>query len=299
MNCTACGKELGFWTKVGVKSETGICKGCHEQAVTRLGVLARSASNAPNWTHQYAQGWLTQFQEIARKYNIPASEALPLWYTLLNNILELVETRDEIPHSDLTFVAALAEKYSIDQSSPDQIKNAIFRIGTRETIQNWERGEAPTVQCRGVALQNGEVCRWEESALLRIQRVQRHYEGAYGSVSVPLGIVKGMRVRVGGFKGYPVDETTLEDGGAGALHITNQRICFVGSQHSVAIPFKKMISLQGFETGFRIETSNEKKPGIFIVRNPELSLHLVNLASSGQAEEQVPRKRRQKLLSIP
>jgi hypothetical protein len=41
-----------------------------------------------------------------------------------------------------------------------------------------------------------------------------------------------------------------------------------------------MISIQGFETGFTIQITNENKPGIFIVRNPELTAQLVTLAST-------------------
>ncbi len=92
-----------------------------------------------------------------------------------------------------------------------------------------------------------------------------------------------------------MDKTILESGGAGVIHLTNQRVCFVGSEHSIAIPYKKMISIQGFETGFTIQTTNEKKPGIFIVRHPELIVQLVNLASSGKGEDEPPKRRRQKL----
>jgi hypothetical protein len=58
-------------------------------------------------------------------------------------------------------------------------------------------------------------------------------------VSVPLHIIRGARVRVGGFKGVPIDKTVHEDGGTGILHIANQRVCFTGLLQSVAIPYKK------------------------------------------------------------
>jgi hypothetical protein len=53
--------------------------------------------------------------------------------------------------------------------------------------------------------------------------------------------------------------------------------------------------IQGFETGFTIQTTNEKKPGIFIVRHPEPTAQLVTLASTGVGEDEPPKKRRQKL----
>lgn len=58
-----------------------------------------------------------------------------------------------------------------------------------------------------------------------------------------------------------------------------------------------MISVGGFDRGFTIHTSNEKKPGIFIVRNPELTTHLVNLESNTANEEAPPAKRKTRKLA--
>jgi hypothetical protein len=295
MTCGVCGGELGLWAKLSGHSGSGVCKACHEQGRHRIETLAQSAGIAQNLSQQFARGWLTQFDEIVRKFSIPNDEASPLRFTLLNNIFKQIESKDEIPESDLSFVVDLAKQYSLTRSSPDEIKDTIFRIGTRETIDKWQRGEIPTANCNGIVLQKNEHCHWEEGAGLRIQRVKRHYEGRSASVSFPIHVIKGVRIRVGGFKGYPVDETILEGGGTGVIHITNQRVCFLGVEHSIAISYKKMISLQGFETGFTIQTTNEKKPGIFIVRHPELTVQLVSLAARGVGEDEPPKKRHPKL----
>ena len=100
-------------------------------------------SQRANWNQQFAEGWLTQFDEIVRKFGVPNPEASPLRFLLLNNIMGLVESKPEIPDSDLKFVLELARKYSITQTSPDEIKDTILRVGTREAIQNWERGKLP------------------------------------------------------------------------------------------------------------------------------------------------------------
>jgi len=295
MTCGVCGHELGLWAKLSGHSGSSVCKACHEQGRHRIETLAQSVGAAQNWSQQFAIGWLSQFEEIVKKFYISTDEASPLRFILLNNIFKLVEAKNEIPDSDLKFVLDLAKTYSLTQSSPEEIKDTIFRIGMREAIEKWHRGEAPTANCNGIVLQKKEACHWEEGAGLRIRRVQRHYEGRSASVSFPVPTVKGVRIRLGGFKGYPVDETIFENGGGGVLHITNQRVCFVGSQHSIAIPYKKMISVQGFETGFTVQTTNEKKLGIFIVRHPELTAQLVILASTGVGEDEPPKKRGQKL----
>ena len=49
-----------------------------------------------------------------------------------------------------------------------------------------------------------------------------------------------------------------------------------------------MISVGGFENGFIVQTSNEKKPGIFIVRHPELTTRLLSLAATPTEDEPGP-----------
>jgi len=65
------------------------------------------------------------------------------------------------------------------------------------------------------------------------------------------------------------------------------------------IPYKKLISVGGFEGGFIIQTSNEKKPGIFVVRHPELTTHLLALASNPPREADQPNKHSKKVLPTP
>jgi hypothetical protein len=112
-------------------------------------------------------------------------------------------------------------------------------------------------------------------------------------VSVPVG--HGVRVRIGAFRAVPIDKTIYESGGDGSLHIANQRVCWTGQEQSIAIPYKKVISLAGFDEGFDVHTSNVKKPGIFLVPHPELTVQLVSLASAPNDSEPVAIPRRRKL----
>jgi hypothetical protein len=285
MKCSVCGKALGFWTKIGGRPEVTVCKECQTQGLSHLRTLAVAVGAAQVWKQQFALGWLSEFDEAVRKFQVSDIEASPLWFTLLSNIFKLVETQIEVCDSDLNFLADLVQKYRLTQSTPE-IREAIVRIALRQAIQSWERGDIPRRECSGLILQKGEICHWEEPVGLHVQGTNREYVGSFASVSVPLG--RGLRVRVGGFKGHPIDTTVYQDGGTGLFHITNQRVCFAGQLGSVSIPYKKMINLQGFQDGFIIQTSNDKKPGIFTVAHPELTAQLVTLASSAQEEDGLP-----------
>jgi hypothetical protein len=292
--CTVCGNEIGLWTKL-THSDTQVCKNCHEQGQKQLQVLVSSVNATQSFKKEFAERWLNQFGDTVRKYKIPEDEARPLRLSLLNGIFRQVEAQDEMVESDLKFLAEVGQTYALGRTSSPELQDTIFRVGMREIIQSWERGEVPTRQCSSLVLQKGEICHWEEGAGLRVQKTKHEYVGGYSSVSVP--IVRGVRFKVGGFRGHPVDHTFFEDGGIGVLHITNQRVCFTGQQHSVAILYKKMISVGGFEGGFIVQTSNEKKPGIFIVRHPEFTTQFLTLASNPAEEKKTPPKRKQRLPS--
>jgi hypothetical protein len=290
--CAVCGDQLGLWTKL-THSDALVCKKCHEQGRNQLQVLVNSANATQTFKKEFAERWLNQFGDTVRKYKIPEDEARPLRQGLLNGIFRQVEAQNDMIETDLKFLADIGQTYALGQTASPELRDTIFRVGMREIIQSWERGEPPTRQCGGLILQKGEVCHWEEGAGLRVQKTKHEYVGGYSSVSVP--IVRGVRFKVGGFRGHPVDHTILEDGGTGVLHITNQRVCFTGQLKSVAIPYKKMISVGGFEGGFIVQTSNEKKPGIFVVRHPEFTTQFLTLASNPADVEKAPPKRKQKL----
>jgi hypothetical protein len=252
--------------------------------------LLRSVGVAQSFKAEYADGWFAKFEETVQKYHLPGPEVRPLRLSLLNSIFTLVEGEDEMVDADLRYLADLGLRYDIKNNITPELLDTVFRMDMKGKIQCWRHGDIPHTECAGLVLQKGEVCHCEEPAGLRIQRTQRQYVGGYSSVSVPVPLVRGVRFRVGGFKGHPIDHTVLEDGGTGVLHITNQRVCFTGQQRSVAIPYKKMISVGGFDDGFIVQTSNEKRPGIFVVRHPELTTQILALASQ-PAEVENPTKR--------
>lgn len=287
MKCIVCGQEIGFWTKL-THNKPEVCKGCHEQGSHQLQVLTQAVGAAAKFEVQYAQRWAGQFEETIKKYRMAPTEVVRFRMALLESLFKLVEGEEVMAETDLQFLADLSQKFDIQHSSTPELKDAFLRVGMREFIQEWEKGIPPTQQCHGLVLQKGEVCHWEELAGLRIRKTQREYVGRSSSVSIPLG--HGVRYRVGGFKGHPIDHTVHEDAGNGILHITNQRVCFNGI-HTVAIAFKKMVSVNGFEGGFILQTSNEKKPGIFLVRHPELTTQMLLLASNPPEEAPKPRKR--------
>ena len=296
MKCAVCGKDVGFWAKLG--NHTQVCKACTEQGQNRLNVLATSVGWVTNWHQEHAERWLAQYDEIVHKYQVPTTEALQARNGILNGIFKLVESQDLMTDADLEYLVGLGQRYGIAQSGTPDLRDTGLRIALRQAIQAWDGGKPPERECTALVLAKGEVCHWEEPAGLLIQRTRREYVGGYASVSIPLHIVRGARARVGGFKGVPIDKTVLEDGGRGVLHVTNQRVCFTGLNQAVAIPFNKIVSLAGFDEGFEVHTGNEKKPGIFLVPHPELTTELLKRATTSRGDDDSRPKRRRRVPAL-
>jgi Domain of unknown function (DUF4428) len=293
--CAVCNQEIGLWAKL-THSDLQVCKNCHQQGQRQLSVLVNSVNATQSFKKEFAERWLNQFGDTVRRYKIPEDEARPLRESLLSGIFRQVETQEEMVEADLKFLADVGQTYSLGQTKSPELQDTIFRVGMREIIQSWERGEVPTRQCGGLVLQRDEICHWEEGAGLLVQKIKHQCVGGQSSVS--FRVVKGVRLKVGGFRGRRLDETVLESGGTGVLHITSHRVCFTGQQQAVSIPYKQMIGVIGYEGRFVVQTSNEKKPGIFIVRHPEFTTQFLTLASNPPAEEEkAPRKRKQRLPS--
>jgi hypothetical protein len=289
MVCRVCGKDLGFWAKLGSHSQ--ICERCTEQGQNQLKVLATSIGGETNWNQQHAERWLSTYDETVRKYQVPPADATRIKYEILNSLFKLAELQPQLADADLKFLIALGQRYCVTRSGSPELQDTILRIDLRQAIRSWDEGEPPKTECTALVLAGGEVCHWEEPAVLLLQRVQREYVGMYGSVRMG-------RVRVGGFKSVPIDKTLREDGGRGLLHITNQRVCFTGTSQALAIPFAKIVSLAGFSDGFEVHTGNEKKPGIFLVPHPELTIGLLKRASSSIGEDESRPRRRKKASSL-
>jgi hypothetical protein len=287
MHCVTCGNEIGLWTKL-THTKQEVCRACHEQGTKQLQVLVQSVAATSKLNVQYAERWTGQFEEAVQKYRLPNIEVSDLRVSFLNNMFKVIEAQDVMSDAELQFLANLTRKYDMRQCATPELRDTILRVGMRELLQSWERGNPPNQICNGLVLQKAEICHWEEAAQLRIRKTQREYVGRSSSVSIPLG--HGIRYRVGGFKGHPIDHTVHEEAGGGVLHITNQRVCFNGL-HTIAIPYKKMVSVNGFEGGFIVQTSNEKRPGIFIVHHPELTTQILMMASKQSEEEIKPPKR--------
>lgn len=94
------------------------------------------------------------------------------------------------------------------------------------------------------------------------QKVRTHIEGASSGISVR--IAKGLYYRAGGFKGYPVQTTSLVSFGTGALAVTNKCIYFSSNNKTFRVKYDKIIAYHPYSDAIEIDMDGaHSKPQVF------------------------------------
>lgn len=94
------------------------------------------------------------------------------------------------------------------------------------------------------------------------QRTRTEYQG--GSQGVSIRITKGVYYRTGAFKGKRVEVEELKSLGTGIVALTSKHIYFGGRQTSFKVPYSKIVSLNTYSDGIRIQKDGVRsKPQFF------------------------------------
>jgi hypothetical protein len=102
-----------------------------------------------------------------------------------------------------------------------------------------------------VILGRGEKIIWSyQNVNLYQEKVTREYVGRTGGFS--FRIIKGVTYRTGGFKGHPVEKSSMELQGIGTLFVTNKHLIFHSQTKSIKVPYTKLIGISPYSDGIEI-----------------------------------------------
>jgi len=108
----------------------------------------------------------------------------------------------------------------------------------------------------------GEVVHLEVGAKLLKEVALREFRA--GSQGLSFQVAKGVRYRVGAIRGHMVTvgtEMKVQD--TGSLSVTSQRVAYLGSAKSSEILFTKLMGMEVFTDGIRLQASNRQNPLLF------------------------------------
>ena len=143
-------------------------------------------------------------------------------------------------------------------------------------------GRLPIEKSSPLILRSGEIARYSCRVALMKETAVREFRG--GSQGVSIRIAKGVNYRVGGVRGRSVVVgTTQTEQDTGDLVITDRRAVFIGGNRTLEFRYDRLIALEQFRDGIRMNVSNRQAASLFIFRSgsPTIAAALIShLAAS-------------------
>ena len=76
--------------------------------------------------------------------------------------------------------------------------------------------------------------------------------------------MKGVYYRTGGFKGTPVETTSMQKVGIGMVCLTTKNIYFSSPEKSFKIPYDKIISVNSYSNGIDLQKDGAREKPFFL-----------------------------------
>ena len=145
---------------------------------------------------------------------------------------------------------------------PAQYQNSeISKLGQVSILKSIQRGIVPhTNMTAPIILGRNESILWTYNGVsLYQEKITKEWVGRTGGFS--FRIIKGVYYRTGQMKGHPVEHSSMEFNGTGALYVTNKNLIFYSTSKSVKIPYNKIIGLTPYSDGIEVhkDGTNQKR----------------------------------------
>lgn len=157
-----------------------------------------------------------------------------------------------------------------------------FALFEELAIAEINDGRFPVLADPPIMVRKGEKVYASFNADLMKEVVIREFRGGSSGISVPLG--GGVRYRVGGMRGRSVvvgSELVAQD--SGLLVVTSTRSVFVGQKKTLEFRNDKLVGLEQFADGLRLNVSNRQTASLFTFppgQSPSIAAALISASSS-------------------
>jgi hypothetical protein len=250
--CERCGLSLGSLDRLLGRR---VCSSCQRQAVadykTELEMALRSATSTLELGPRLAPLRAALPTRTARELEIEAFRSY-LDHALKDDVLSAEE---EARLNDLMRALGIDEETFQREFADYTPRLLVARIND---------GRLPEVppERSNVILKKGEVVHVQAPATLLKETTIR--KASYSSFS--FRVVRGVYFRTGQMRTAPQVERTLLEVDSGTLSVTSQRVVFRGGRHGLEVPYKRLLSVDFYRDGLRLDVAGRSTPPFFRLR---------------------------------
>lgn len=259
--CNLCGKDAGWLRSVH--------KECTERYAAGTKLVDAIVIDAVR--HGFNRNAIEdKVSEFANVFRLDLDSLKPILLAAWDKAAEDAISDNLLTKNEETRLTDLAEFFGADIDSLSK-RPAYLKLVKAAVIRDLCEGKVPNrVEIEGqlpLALQKGEQIIWAFKGTQHYEgRTRTQYVG--GSQGVSIRVMKGVYYRVGGFRGEPVQTTSLVHVDTGFLVVTNKHLTFVGPQSSIRMKYEKIISYTPYSDGIGVcRDAVTAKPQIFVTND--------------------------------
>lgn len=197
-----------------------------------------------------------------------------VWSDSADTLLEdgLIDVNEE------RLLSSFKQSFGLSQDELNA-NGSYTRVAQAGVLRDLESGKLPArVSVAGalpINFQKGESLIWVfRDVKMYEDKTRREYVGT--SQGISFQVMKGVRYRVGSFKGHPVDTTERVLVDQGMLVVTNNNIYFSGTGKALRLPFAKIVAFYPYSEGVGVmKDGANAKAQVFVTGNGWFSYNLL------------------------
>jgi hypothetical protein len=199
---------------------------------------------------------------------------------ILGTAVRDVITDDILDEDEEAHLAALLDALDV---TTDALRQRDLELFEELVIARINGGRPPTLDQVPLLLKRGEVANavFAPVSLMK-ERAVRQYRGGSSGVSIPIGF--GVRYRTSSSRGRSVVVgTELVEEDRGQLTITSVRSVFVGARKTLEFRHDKLVGLEQFRDGLRLNVSNRQTASLLKMprtASPSIAAALISWQAS-------------------
>jgi len=256
--CKLCGKEVGWLRSTHKECAARYAGGTKLVESLVVGAIRNGIDQ---------QKIEDKVSDFANTFNLDLVEVTPILLAAWDKAAEDSLSDNLLTKEEENRLTDLAEFFGADTRMLSK-RPAFIKLVKAAVIRDLCEGKLPTqVEISGnipLAIQKGEQVIWIFNGVKYYEsKTRTHYVGSSQGVSVRL--MKGVYYRVGGFRGEPVQTTSMVHIDTGSLIVTNKHLAFIGPQKSIRLKHDKIISHTPYSNGIGVcRDATAAKPQVFI-----------------------------------
>lgn len=146
--------------------------------------------------------------------------------------------------------------HSLDKVVQSQVLNEILN-GKVPTQRFFIAGGLPFMLTRD------EIPVWVfRNVTLHEQKTIKQTVGMHSGFNIR--VARGVYYRTGGFKGTPVETTSMQKVGVGMVCLTTKNLYFSSPERSLKIPYNKIISINTYSNGIDLQKDGAREKPLFL-----------------------------------